>query len=89
MALTDKLNAAHAEFTQAQKVSSARALIQPIRADVFRVNAELQEIADSGVFDTVDVEIKQVLIKAWNVLKDAETGFKDATVTELLDWRPS
>jgi len=88
MALTDKLNAAHAELSQAQKVSSAKAKIQPIREDIFRINAELQEIADSGVFDTIDVEIKQALIKAWNVLKDAEKAFKDVTVTELLDWRP-
>ena len=58
MAITDKLNAAHTELSQAQDVSTARALIQPIREDVLRVNSELQAIADSGVFDTVDNEIK-------------------------------
>lgn len=88
MSITDKLNEAHAEFTQAGKVSKARAAIQPIRADVIRINAELQNIADSGVFDTVDVEIKQALIAAWNVIKAAKTGFEDVEITELLDWRP-
>lgn len=88
MALTDKLNTAYAELLQAQKVSNARALIQPIRESVLRINAELQEIADSGVFDTVDVEIKQALIKAWNVVKAAKAGFEDTDVAELLNWRP-
>jgi len=88
MALTDKLNTAYAELTQAQKVSQARALIQPIREDILRVNTELQAIADSGSFDTVDIEIKQALIAAWNVIKAAKTGFENVTIAELLDWRP-
>lgn len=86
--LTDKLNTAHVELSEAQKVSKARALIQSIRIDVIRINAEVQEIADSGVFDTIDAEIKDALIKAWDVVKDAETAFEDADVAELLDWRP-
>lgn len=88
MALTDKLNTAYAELTQAQKVSQARTLIQPIREDIIRVNVELQKIADSGTFNTVDTEIKTALVAAWNVLKTAKTGFENITVAELLNWRP-
>ncbi len=88
MALTDKLNVAHADLVQAQKVSSARALMQPIRADVIRVNAELQDIADTNNLDDIDPEIKQALVAAWNIIKSAETAFEDPIVTELLDWRP-
>ena len=88
MSLTTKLNTAHSELSQGQQVSKARALMQPIRTDVIRINAELQAIADSGVFDTVDVEIKQALIASWNVIKAAETGFENPVVVELLDWRP-
>jgi len=88
MALTDKLNTAYAELTQAQKVSQARALMQPIREDVLRVDAELQKIADSGTFNTIDAEIKAALLACWNVLKTAKTGFENITVKELLDWRP-
>ena len=88
MVLTDKLNTVYAELTQAQKVSTARALIQPIREDIFRIDVELQAIADSGVFNTVDVEIKAALIKAWNVVKVAKVGFEDTDVNELLNWRP-
>lgn len=88
MALTDKLNEAYTELSQAKEVSTARALIQPIREDVLRINSELQAIADGGVFDTVDDEIKAALIKAWNVVKAAKAGFEDAEVAELLNWRP-
>jgi len=88
MALTDKLNTAYAELTQAQKVSQARALMQPIREDVLRVDAELQKIADSGTFNTIDAEIKAALLTAWNVIKTAKTGFENVDVKTLLDWRP-
>ncbi|MDK1103802.1 MAG: hypothetical protein QGD93_09340 [Actinomycetota bacterium] len=88
MSIIDKLNAAHTELAQAQKVSAARALIQPIREDVLRVDAELQAIAASGVFDTVDPEIKQTLLAAWDVVKAAKTGFENVDIAELLDWRP-
>lgn len=88
MALTDKLNEAHADLQIAQKISEARALIQPIRDDILRVNAELQAIADSGALNNADVEIKSALISAWQAIKDGETAFADATITELLDWRP-
>ena len=87
--LTDKLNAAHAELTQSQKVISARALIQPIRSDIIRVNAELQSIADSGSFNIVDTDIIIALVKAWNIIKAAEQAFdSDADIKELLNWTP-
>ena len=88
MSISTKLDLANAELTQLQKVSSARALIQPIRGDIVRVNAELQAIADSGVFDAVDLELKQTLVAAWDILKAAELAFEAVDVAELLDWRP-
>ena len=88
MSLSDKLDTAYIEITQGQQVSKARALIQPIRDDIVRINAELQVIADSGVFNTVDTDIKQALVAAWNIIKAAETAFEDETVKELLDWKP-
>jgi len=88
MALTDKLNAAYAELKQREQTRDARAAMQPIREDVLRVDAELQAIADSGVFNTIDAEVKAALLASWNVIKTAKTGFENITVKELLDWRP-
>lgn len=88
MALTDKLNTAFAELTQAKKVNQARALIQTVRHDVITATTELQAIADSGSFDTVDPEIKQALIAGWDIVKAAKTGFENSILNELLDWKP-
>jgi len=88
MSLTDKLNTAHADLVQAQKVSSARALMQPIRADVIRIDQELQEITDTNNLEDIDTEIKQALLATWNIVKAAKTAFEDPIVTELLDWKP-
>lgn len=89
MALTDKITTLHAELTQRQKVQQARALLQNVRSTILETNSQLQEIADSGNFDTLDTEVKQALLDAWNVCKDAQTGFEDVTIVELLDWSPS
>ena len=89
MALTDKLNAAYQDLQEAQQIAQVRALIQPIRDDVVRVNAEIQAISDSGVLNGADPEIKAALLAAWQVIKNGETAFEDATITELLDWRPT
>jgi len=89
MALTDKLNTAFEELTQAQKVGHARALMQPIRDDLIRTNAELQVIADSGSFATVDPEILAALVATWNVYKAAQAALAaNPIIIELLDWRP-
>ena len=88
MSLTDKLNAAYQDLQEAQQIAQVRALIQPIRDDTVRVNAEIQAIADTGVLNQADPEIKAALQSAWNVIKNGQTAFEDATITELLDWRP-
>ena len=86
MAIQEKLNTLNNERMQRNKVFQARALLQRARETIIEVNAEIQTIADSGSFDTVDTEIKQVLITTWDVVKAAKTGFEDAGVTKLLDW---
>ena len=73
---------------QRQKVITARALLQNARSTIQETNVQLQESAASGSFNTVDAELKATLIKAWQVVKDANTGFSDPNVAKLLDWRP-
>ena len=75
------------ESEQRQKVIHARAILQDARNNVRNWDAELKEIADSGSFNTIDGELKQTLIKAWQVVKDANDGFSDPNVVLLLDWR--
>lgn len=88
MSLTDKITALQVELTQRQKAQHARALLQNARSTILETNTQIQAIADNGDFDTLDSDIKQALIAGWNVCKDAQTGFEDIKVTELLDWSP-
>lgn len=88
MALSDKLNAAYESMSQGQNVSSARAKMQPIREDIVRINAEIQEIADSGDFGTTDPDIEAALTQTFNAFKAFEATLENPTIAELLDWKP-
>lgn len=88
MTLTDKITTLHTELTQRQKAQQARALLQNVRSTILETNSQIQAIADSGDFDTLDAEVKQALVAAWNVCKAAQTEFEDTSVKELLDWSP-
>jgi len=88
-AVDTKFGSLVTDAEQRQKVITARALLQNARSTIQETNTQLQEIATSGSFNTVDAELKATLIKAWQVVKDANTGFSDPNVAKLLDWRPS
>ena len=87
-AVDTKFGSLVTDAEQRQKVITARALLQNARSTIQETNTQLQEIATSGSFNTVDAELKATLIKAWQVVKDANTGFSDPNVAKLLDWRP-
>ena len=86
--LSDVITQLNAELTQRQKAQQARALLQNFRSVTLETNSQIQQIIDSGSFDTLDTEIKQALIAAWNVSKTAQTALEDVTIAELLDWSP-
>ncbi len=88
MALSDKIALLNQELTQRQKAMQARALLQNLQMTVLDTNRGIQEIADSDDFDTLDTEIKTVLVAAWDISKAAQTALEDASIVELLDWRP-
>ncbi len=88
MAISEKMDSLNTELTQWQKVIEARAQLQLARSTIQGVNSLLQTIADGGSFDTVDVEIKQSLVAAWQVLKDAQTALDADSIKTLLDWSP-
>ena len=88
-AVDTKFAALVTDAEQRQKVITARALLQNARSTILETNVQLQEIATSGSFNTVDAELKATLLKAWQVVKDANTGFSDPNVAKLLDWRPA
>ncbi len=86
MAIQEKLNTLNDEREQRNKAFQARALLQEVREKVLEADTELQAIADSGSFDTIDTEIKDVMLAAWNVVKSAKTSFEDENIVTLLNW---
>lgn len=88
MALTDKITTLSEELKQRQKAQQARAILQNFRSVVVETNTQIQDIADSGSFNTLDIDIKNALIAAWDVSKETQTALENATIAELLDWRP-
>jgi len=89
MALSDKITLLSQELQQRQKAQQARAALQNFRNTVLETNSKIQEIADSGNFDTLDVDIKNALVAAWDVSKAAETALEASPIPELLNWSSS
>ena len=87
-AVDEKFATLVTDAEQRQKVITARALLQNARSTIIETNVQIQEIATSGSFNTVDAELKATLLIAWQVIKDANDGFSDPNVAKLLDWRP-
>lgn len=88
MSLSDKITELSAELNERQKAQQARALLQNLRETVLNTNVGIQEIVDGGSFATLDTDIKNALVSAWDISKDAQTALEDAVIAELLDWRP-
>ena len=88
MSLTEKITLLSQELNQRQKAQQARALLQNFRSTAIETNSQIQAIADSGNFNTLDAGVKLALLAAWKVCKAAETALEDVTIAELLDWRP-
>ena len=88
MTLSDNITTLYAELTQRQKAQQARALLQNLRSVVIETNSQIQAIADSGEFNTLDAAFLSAVVKAWNVSKATETALEEADIAELLDWRP-
>ena len=89
MALSDKIDILADELDQRKKAQKVRALLQNLRSTVLDTNREIQEIVDSGQFGTLEAEFKAAIVSGWNISKSAQTEFEDATIAELLDWRPA
>lgn len=84
MAITEKINTLRTEKEQRDKVVRACGILREAKKNISRANGQLQLIADSGSFDTVDPEIKNALLASWNIVKDAATAFETAVPTDLL-----
>ncbi len=84
MTLADKIQTLVQEREQRDKAIEARAKLQNFTRIVKETDQILQDINDSGSFDTIDIEVKQALLAGWDVVKDTKTTLENSTIVELL-----
>ena len=82
--LIEKMSTLLIEKQQRESVIEACALLRQIRDLGTEVNNHLQTIADSGSFDTIDTEIKQTIVAAWNALQQLNSSLTDTAITDIL-----
>jgi hypothetical protein len=88
MSITTDLNDDWNQDQQLDDEFEARALLQNFRNVMNETHTSLDEIKDSGNFDLLKASIKSALNNAWTYLKTCQTGFEDADIVEVLDWKP-
>lgn len=84
MTLADKIGTLVEERQHRDKAIEARAKLQNFARIVKETDQILQDINDSGSFDTIDIEVKQALLAGWDVVKDTKTTLENSTIVELL-----
>lgn len=84
MTLSNKIQTLVEERDQKDRAIEARAKLQNFTRIVKETDNILQDISDSGSFDSVDSEVKQSLLLGWGVVKDAKTAMENSTIVELL-----
>jgi len=89
MSVTTDLNQTWEEKTQRESCFAARAALENCTSVVDETLQRIQEIVDSGHFDTIPSDLKQALNRWWNIYKAAKQSFvADPELIEIYQWRP-
>ena len=89
MPVTQDLNNSWEEKEQREAVFTARAYLEDVTNVVTEVDAKIQEVIDSGHFDTIPQGLKDVLSRWYNRFKVLKAALEaDAEIMEVLRWRP-
>ena len=77
------------EKAQREVVFSARATLENATNVLQETNTRIQEIIDSGQFDTIPDDLKGALNRWRNILKSADTAIEaDTEIMDVYGWRP-
>ena len=89
MSVTTDLDDTLQSKTQADDAFTARAELERVSNTILELNTRIQEIIDSGNFNTIPTDLKQALNRWWIIYKDAETAAEaDSEIVEMIQWRP-
>ena len=89
MSVITDLNNSLEERRQREDLFKARATLENVSSVILEANATIQEIVDSGNFNTIPADLKQALNRWWTIFKDAQTDAQaDAEIIQIYQWRP-
>ncbi|GAG38017.1 unnamed protein product [marine sediment metagenome] len=89
MSVTTDLQTTWEEKVQREDCFTARATLENATNVTMETNRKIQEIIDSGHFDTIPDDLKMALNRWRNMFKTLEADMKaDAEIVAVFDWRP-
>jgi len=87
--LTTTLNTTWTEKEQRTAAFTVKARLQSATDTVDDAIMQIQEIIDSGKFDTLPNDLKVAMVRWLNLYKALKTDIiNDAEIMELYQWRP-
>ena len=89
MATLEDLNTTWIEKEQRDDVYAARAALENATMTLDECHRKIQEIVDSGNFDTIKPDLKQTLNQWWTIIKTARASIgNNAEIMVAYEWRP-
>lgn len=86
--ITD-LSGSWEEKEQREDIFKVRAILENLSSMILEANSQIQEVVDSGRFDTIPTDLKQALNRWWTIFKEAQSEAQaDAEIVQIYQWRP-
>ena len=85
--ITDSLNTISVEKSQRDDAFFVRTMLVKCTKNINQCHKVIQEVVDSGNFNTLPNELKVVLNAWWVIIKTARTSIgADEDIMEVYDW---
>jgi hypothetical protein len=89
MSVITDLDGSWQEKKQREDAFEVRAALENASNVLLEVTSRIQEIVDSGNFNTIPTDLKNALNRWWTIFKDAQADAQaDAEIVQIYQWRP-
>ena len=89
MTVQTDLDLTWTEKEQREDAFAARAALESVTQNLDEAHQRIQEIVDSGNFNTLPTGLKSTLNDWWTIIKTARTSIgSDADIMTVFNWRP-
>lgn len=89
MTVQTDLDTTWSEKEQREDAFQGRAALEDCTNNLDQCNATIQELVDSGNFNTIPTDLKQALNQWWTIIKTARTSIAaNADIVTARNWRP-